>query len=1821
LTVTPTVGSAITQTLSFAIASTSSPGYSASQPTSASTWPTVITPDTVLADQATVSGAQFYNTALGANCGCAVQNEAPHHEPDYRIGLVTGELQTAAHIHSYNPGVPPMHLVYSSLAADARPIFIVHFKIDPSQAVPPTVSAKLTFNGSAGQTYYWNTLLLNPGDFMQMALQADATGLSTGRYSYSIQVTANYGTPVTTTYSGSVDVINSSGSLFGSGWSFDQVERLWPVTGGVILEMPGGTSLWFANGQTAGTFVTPAGDFSTLTQNTLTNVYTRTMPNGNKIYFNSSGKQTSWADRNNNTFTDAYDGSGRLSTITDPYNLVTTLSYNGSGYVSSITDGAGRPTTLGYDASNRLTSVTDVDGAVYTYAYDGSSGRIATITNPRNYAFTVSYNNGGRVASVARPDGTSDQITALDMKALAISTPGVSIVQSALSMTNSVSFSATNAGNLLLAIWSGQGGVDGGNNGSYSPPTTPNGWTLRTSVTVGANAIYVYEKQNASSISSLSFSGESADNEGVYFAEIGGMVTSSAFDVSATSNGNGTSLSSGTTATTAQALEFAFAGFDMTGSNNSSIGAFTSPTNGFSIDKQNSASYHNSLQHWETLRLGAVYKFVTATGTQNTGVSDTNSLNWEGAIATYKASTSNTTGTQGNPFAPILGAEAQAAYTDPRNNAWQFRFDWTGFGHITQATDPLGNLANTYRDPNGLAWLTADPIGNRNRTFFDSQANPTTIVLPDDTTQQYSYNGFAEVTKYTDPNNNITTSIYDSNGNLTQVKDALNNVTTFTNNAQGFRTSQTDALNHTTTWGYDSRNRQTTQTDALGGVITMGYDSASRITTRTDQRGYTTTLAYDPAGNVINMYLPDSNPANHPTFTYLYDTAQNRTAVTDPLGNNTTTAYDALNRPTVTTDPLNHAVTVAYDGDGNTVSQTDAVHGAVTWAYDAANRQIASTNPLSQTTTLTLDADGRTSVSTDPLNLVTSLTYTSKSQVYTVTDPAGNLTTYGYSASGDTTAITSPAAGNGGGGGRFMGPGSAGGGANWTWTYDAMHRKSTGTDPLNHTVTLGYDAVSNQTTITDRLGHTWTYGYDQLNRQITVKDPLGNVTTTGYDAVGNKITQTDPLGRITTWSYDPQNRLISVKDPRGGLTTWAYDLAGRQISITDSVGNTTTYTLDAAGHKTAEQNPLGTATFAYDAANQLTSTTDKDGRRRDFTYDNVGRELTEKWINGAGQATYTATLTYNSDGWLKSEQDPYSLYSLSYDTLGRLAAIDNNGTPNAPRLYFTLTFDALGNRTGLTDNLGGTVSYSYDADSNRVWESMKVSSTQGPQVTLNYDNEQHLTSIVRTVTNGGPSVTTNYAFDVTDRLTTITHSSSQAGALATYLYSYDGASQLTQYSGPEGTLTYGYDPAGELTNVGNARLETYAYDVNGNRNYGSYTTGSANRLTADGTFTYVYDSEGNLISKTRLSDSEQWAYSWDYRNRLTQVVEKTSGGVTVTNDVFTLDIENRRIGKSVNGTQYWYGYDGQNTYADFNSSGSLTMRYLTGKDLDALYARFDGTNTGWYLTDLIGSVRQLVNTSGTVVDQLSYDSYGNILSETSSTNGDRFKYTSREWDSEIGLQFNRARYYDPRAGRWISQDPISFDSRDPDLYRYVKNAPTVFQDAVGLHYEVKRDGSIAVPGFTEETAKELDSQLVNQLKYIIQLQKQQTSRSKVCDLVKAESDLVAILNNRDRIHQMHGRPLPGEWWDLWKQAYPPAPPPTPSGYPSFSATPSWAETAKTDLRRAWYREQFMYMLLGPPEVEMRPCPFYEESSRGEPLQGGLIWQAINAFEDTPLMKR
>jgi RHS repeat-associated protein len=105
--------------------------------------------------------------------------------------------------------------------------------------------------------------------------------------------------------------------------------------------------------------------------------------------------------------------------------------------------------------------------------------------------------------------------------------------------------------------------------------------------------------------------------------------------------------------------------------------------------------------------------------------------------------------------------------------------------------------------------------------------------------------------------------------------------------------------------------------------------------------------------------------------------------------------------------------------------------------------------------------------------------------------------------------------------------------------------------------------------------------------------------------------------------------------------------------------------------------------------------------------------------------------------------------------------------------------------------------------------------------------------------------------------------------------------------------------------------------------------------------------------------------------------------------------------------------------------------------------------TAWYLPDKLGSVRDIVSSSGSELDHVVYDSFGNILTETNASNGDRFKFAGMEYDALANQYYDRARYYDSSVGRFTRQDPMGFVAGDPDLYRFVCNDVTDDTDPSG----------------------------------------------------------------------------------------------------------------------------------------------------------------------------
>ena len=120
------------------------------------------------------------------------------------------------------------------------------------------------------------------------------------------------------------------------------------------------------------------------------------------------------------------------------------------------------------------------------------------------------------------------------------------------------------------------------------------------------------------------------------------------------------------------------------------------------------------------------------------------------------------------------------------------------------------------------------------------------------------------------------------------------------------------------------------------------------------------------------------------------------------------------------------------------------------------------------------------------------------------------------------------------------------------------------------------------------------------------------------------------------------------------------------------------------------------------------------------------------------------------------------------------------------------------------------------------------------------------------------------------------------------------------------------------------------------------------------------------------------------------------------------------------------------------------------------------------MADNQGSVRMLLDNQGNVVNQITYDAFGNITLETHPEVNFRFGYTGRELDPETGLYNYRTRLYDPNIGQFIGQDSIGFAGGDSNLYRYVVNNPVNYTDPYGEDlYSVLNTADQFAAGFAD----------------------------------------------------------------------------------------------------------------------------------------------------------
>ena len=274
------------------------------------------------------------------------------------------------------------------------------------------------------------------------------------------------------------------------------------------------------------------------------------------------------------------------------------------------------------------------------------------------------------------------------------------------------------------------------------------------------------------------------------------------------------------------------------------------------------------------------------------------------------------------------------------------------------------------------------------------------------------------------------------------------------------------------------------------------------------------------------------------------------------------------------------------------------------------------------------------------------------------------------------------------------------------FSYDTFGRLVAQRDPLGVVTRLDYDKLGNQTV--QRVFQPWDGGYQLLARSQTEYDELGRPIRRGaslFDDPPNPVPETelatafrDPpgLGRllVTRLFYDDAGRLVRTVDPLDRATTTEYDPLDRPASAVDPVGNVSQQRYDAHGNLLRRDQMEVTldpqtgavverrffaAAFSYDELDRRTASTDSMGNTTQYRYDSRGHQVTR--LDPLGNTVRTEFDLYNRRAAVLLELTPTGLGGVPTDNIATTG----------------FEYDGNGNLLKVTDALGRSTTYHYDA--------------------------------------------------------------------------------------------------------------------------------------------------------------------------------------------------------------------------------------------------------------------------------------------------------------------------------------------------------------------------------------------------------------------------------------------------------------------------------------------------------------------------------------------
>jgi RHS repeat-associated protein len=919
--------------------------------------------------------------------------------------------------------------------------------------------------------------------------------------------------------------------------------------------------------------------------------------------------------------------------------------------------------------------------------------------------------------------------------------------------------------------------------------------------------------------------------------------------------------------------------------------------------------------------------------------------------------------------------------------------------------DALGRQTGYERDAaSGRCLRKTDPLGRVSEFARTSLGNYSSVTLPDGTLYSWTRGAWDL------PANQTIEGPGMASRTVTWTRDASNRVTRVDHPDGSFETFDYNALGQIT--AHRARD---------GGVTAAAYDPQGRIVSRTDPLGKTWTYAYNP---------PDSTN----------DFAANLVdAVTDPRGQTTAFLYTERGQIARVLWPDGSTRSMAYDLFGNLVEETDELGRTRTATYDDFKRPVSVTDPLGQTTAIAYKPG----------------TFLSKPEV--VTFPSGRKIGMVYDAELRLTA-------------RIDG-------------YDS---------PVAATNKFQFDKVGNLIAAIEPGGGKWTWTYDNRDRRIAEMNPLSNTWTRTYDAAGNVLTETRPDGKAVTNEFDTMDRLLASTDEAGGVTRMRHGRAApgdggdRVVELTDAKGQVHVFEHDFLGRVLRQAYPDGSQeTWAFtddEAAGQpFVVHTTRSGATLSSHRNGRGWEVRDDWSDAS---TPDVERTYLANGLLASlvssatPRSPQIALGYAYDAADRLLSETTTVNGQSAAVSYTYTADSQVETVGYPSGRTAERSYTARGQLEAVWLDPSLNPTPVAAYEYRLDG-----LVARKILANGTE--TALGWDAANRLKSIEHKAGEASLrLLNYGYSVLDRRIWRRVDGDRGDR-YGYDALGQVTDVKYDALDPqtgtptdwsrrvqYQWDPVGNRKKvtedgvaTTYAANLVNQYTTVGGAALSYDGNGNLATAPATAGpGGPWAYTYDAANRLI-AAQSDAVRMEMVYDARNRCIERKTFqrleGAWVASSDLWMGYDGWSLIEEGDALTGAIAAYVHGAQIDEVLARVDASGAVYYHADALGSTEFLTDAAGAVVERYRYDAFGlpTILDASgapsspdprTSSFGNRFLFTGREWLSDLALYDYRHRVYSPALGRWLQPDPIRFAAGDVNLYRYCGNRSVTMDDPWGL---------------------------------------------------------------------------------------------------------------------------------------------------------------------------